>query len=613
MVDEPFRSRAEAMARTTHLAAVLQHLRRTIGTPGAGLADAELLERFVARRDEAAFELLVRRHEQLVFGVCRRVLGREQDAEDAFQATFLTLACKAAAIGRRAALAGWLYQVAFRIALRARARAQARAQRENAQADPALVAGSADPAALAARRDCDQVVDEEVSRLPAKFRLPLLLCYFEGKSNEEAARQLGCPVGTVVTHLARARDRLRTRLLRRGVQLSAALTAAAASERTFAAVVDTTVRAALYFEAGSPGVNSLLSCETLALTKGALKAMFMNQVKAVAAFLLVLGVIGASARILTYAARACELSAPAMAPDEGDPAPAAAIDDPVAPKADKDRPPDKHRTAREVVQRSFATGATPRVIVELYNGGVTVQAKGQGAVSVQVTKQGHGLTEEAAKEALKNVQVEMTHKDDVVHITARPAVEEQRHHSSGASAEVQVPAGAVLELHTGNGPVTVTGGTGAVKVKTSNGKVQVQDSKGSQHLDTANGPIIVVGGTGRLELKTTNGAIDIRAEKAVITAKTSNGSIRFQGTLADGAQAFHTSNGSIEISLPADARFRFDAETSHGRITNEFGKNQAVRGQRLRMDGTVGANPATSLKLHTSNGSIALRPTKAAG
>src|SRR5262245_59291090 len=202
------------MAEAT-LRFLLRHLRREDHPPSAP-DDAELLERFVRGHDEAAFELLVRRYGAMVYNVCRRVLRDDHDAEDAFQASFLILARKAASLGRREALPGWLYRVALRVALRARARV------------PALVGAEfPEPAAedpdSVLWQDLKSVLDEEVGRLPEKYRLPVVLCYLSGLSTDEAACRIGVPRGTVLSRLAWARERLRGRLARRGVALSAAL------------------------------------------------------------------------------------------------------------------------------------------------------------------------------------------------------------------------------------------------------------------------------------------------------------------------------------------------------------------------------------------------------
>src|SRR5262249_53529694 len=151
--------------------------------------DADLLERFAVRGDEAAFEALVRRFGPMVLGVCRRILGDAHDAEDAFQATFLALAKKARGVRKRGAVGSWLYGVAYRTASRARADAAGRQSRER----QAPLPPAADPVQEAIRHDLQAVLDEEMNRLPKKYRSPLVLCYLEGRTNAEAARELGCP------------------------------------------------------------------------------------------------------------------------------------------------------------------------------------------------------------------------------------------------------------------------------------------------------------------------------------------------------------------------------------------------------------------------------------
>jgi RNA polymerase sigma factor (sigma-70 family) len=186
-----------------HLTAFLRRLRRTTADdPGRPATDAELLERFVAARDPAAFELLLYRHGPLVHGVCRRLLADPHAADDAFQATFLIFVRKAGAIARRERVGPWLFGVAHRVALRAR---------RKVGHEPPL--GDREPAAQAAAPpELRDDVHEAVRQLPARYRDAVVLCYLEGRTHEEAARELGWPVGTVKGRLARARDLLRRRL-----------------------------------------------------------------------------------------------------------------------------------------------------------------------------------------------------------------------------------------------------------------------------------------------------------------------------------------------------------------------------------------------------------------
>jgi RNA polymerase sigma factor (sigma-70 family) len=204
------------------LSAVLSHLHRLAGRPAPDEpSDPALVQRFLDRQDQEAFTALVRRHGPLVWRVCRRLLPRPEQAEDAFQATFLVLARKAGSIRRPAALASWLHGVAFRVANKARAR------REPPRADPEepLTGPAADPCHQAAWRELGAVLEGEVARLPEGCRDAVLLCYWQGLTNDEAARQLGCPAGTVKTRLARARRLLHERLTARGVTLPAGVLA----------------------------------------------------------------------------------------------------------------------------------------------------------------------------------------------------------------------------------------------------------------------------------------------------------------------------------------------------------------------------------------------------
>jgi RND family efflux transporter MFP subunit len=202
-------------------------VRRTQTAADSAVADADLLARFLATGDAAAFASLVGRHQRLVLGVCMRVLHDTHDAEDAFQTAFLVLARKARTIARRENLAAWLYKVAYRCALTTRAARARRSGRERSLAVGDDIVAPTEDASPAERRELSAIVDEELRRLPERFRTPTILCYLAGKTVDETAAQLGCPRGTVASRLARARERLRCRLAKRGVVLPASLTALA--------------------------------------------------------------------------------------------------------------------------------------------------------------------------------------------------------------------------------------------------------------------------------------------------------------------------------------------------------------------------------------------------
>jgi RNA polymerase sigma factor (sigma-70 family) len=255
----------------TPLHAFLVSLRRAGDSAGAGLTDAELLQRFVTTRDEAAFEALAWRHATMVWGICRRVARREQDAEDAFQATFLTLAQRAASIHNGESLGSWLFKVSYRIALAARRQAVRRAASESGLPG----CPPAQPSESAEGPELRSLIDEEVHRLPEKYRAAVVLCYFQGRTNEAAAQELGCPKGTVVSRLARARQRLRRRLEMRGVEAPSLLLPAAAVPR---ALFTQTCNAVLAKSCSNSAAGAV-SARVITLVQGAVRTMFWTKMR----------------------------------------------------------------------------------------------------------------------------------------------------------------------------------------------------------------------------------------------------------------------------------------------------------------------------------------------
>src|SRR5262245_55101973 len=263
--------RGRPKGRSPPMDGVLHYL-RTLGAQGADrLDDGELLERFRARRDEAAFADLLQRDGPMVLGVGRRLLGEPADADDAFQATFLVLVRHARAVRKRASVASWLYGVAYRTALKARARRTAWRRRQR----PAPTMQPQEPADDLVWRDLRPLLDEEVARLPDKYRAPLLLCDVEGLTYEEAARRLGCTRGALSARLTRARELLRGRLTRRGVTMTAAVLGAALGQHARAAVpaalATATLRAGSLTVAGQAA--GVLPAEILSLTEEVVQAM----------------------------------------------------------------------------------------------------------------------------------------------------------------------------------------------------------------------------------------------------------------------------------------------------------------------------------------------------
>ena len=278
---------------------VFRHLRELVQRAGdVCRTDRELLEQFAASRDERAFEALVRRHGRLVMSVCRRVLANEQDAEDAFQAVFLVLAKKASTVAWQSSVSSWLCQVASRVALKIRGRRARQEQRREPSA-PEPAAASLAEMTLGELR---LALDEELQRLPERFRIPLQLCYLQGRTQDEAAQELGWTAGTVRGRLNRGRELLRKRLARRGLSISAMLLASALTQTTAAGAVSgpligATVQAAALFAAGGP-VAGLVSSTTWMLTQEVLQAMFVVKLKSAAVVLLLIGVVGLGAGAL---------------------------------------------------------------------------------------------------------------------------------------------------------------------------------------------------------------------------------------------------------------------------------------------------------------------------
>jgi RNA polymerase sigma factor (sigma-70 family) len=272
------------------LGAVLRRLRLVAERTGEDQSDRQLLDHFVATRDEAAFAALLQRHGRLVFGVCCSVLHQEQDAEDAFQATFLVLARMASSIRKLDSLASWLHGVALRTALRARQTMKTRRRYEQ-KSGPRT---PEQPVSEAALRELQAILHEEVGQLADKYRAPFVLCCLEGKTRAEAARELGWKEGTVSSRIAQARTLLSSRLVRRGVALPAALAAAAIVPAASSAAVPITlfsivVRAAPAFAVRNAA--EAVSVKVAALAEGVIKAMLITKLKVVTSAVLFLGLV----------------------------------------------------------------------------------------------------------------------------------------------------------------------------------------------------------------------------------------------------------------------------------------------------------------------------------
>ena len=299
---------ASSQALTDHL--------QTLFVAGTcvGLSDADLIERFTTSKGEGserAFEAVVARHGPMVLGVCRNVLDDPADLHDAFQATFLVLARRADAIRNRDSVGSWLYGVAVRVAARARAssiRRQIRNRRSIAAAGSGVMATSKSSAASVERDDVAATVHQEVSRLPEKYRAAVVLCYFEGLTHDEAAARLSWPVGTVRSRLSRARDRLRSRLTRRGVTAPSALgpltawiksgahgSAVSAAPSLPTGLTSSVARSATQFAFGPSTIAGSSPAAADGLAQGVLTTMVFQKLAIAGSIVLSLGIVTAGA------------------------------------------------------------------------------------------------------------------------------------------------------------------------------------------------------------------------------------------------------------------------------------------------------------------------------
>lgn len=299
---------------TTRMNSVIQRLRKTALLPEAGEpTDGQLLERFISRQDAAALQVLVRRHGPMVWGVCGRMLHNHHDVEDAYQATFLVLVRKAGSIVPREIVGNWLYGVAHQTALKARATTAKRRLRERQVADmPEPVVTEQD-----LWSDLKSVLDQELSRLPDRYRVAIVLCDLEGKTRKEAAKQLGCPEGTLAARLTRGRVMLAKRLARHSLAVSGGALAGLLSQQMASAcvppsVASSTLKAVTLVAAGQAGAAGAISVKVAAFAQGVTSAMFLNKVKTcVLAVLLTLVGVGGGAIALGGLARAGVAQEPA--------------------------------------------------------------------------------------------------------------------------------------------------------------------------------------------------------------------------------------------------------------------------------------------------------------
>ena len=276
---------------------VIRHIRRAAILCEDGGSDAVLLDQFATQHDDDAFEALVRRHGPMVLGVCRRVVGHDADAEDAFQATFLVLARKAGTLIRRDLLGNWLYGVAYRSALEARSRML----RQRSHELPVKDYPQLEQEAQAERNELSELLDRELSRLTDKYRVPVVLCELEGRSRKEVAQLLNIPEGTLSSRLAAARRILSERLSKRGLAVSAAVVGAALANNDASAAVPT---ALIHSTVATATEGALaLSANVAALSHGVLKNMFLAKLKVGVVALLAIGLGATGVTFATFGTR----------------------------------------------------------------------------------------------------------------------------------------------------------------------------------------------------------------------------------------------------------------------------------------------------------------------
>lgn len=355
---------------------------------GAELSDGELLEEFIARRDETAFETLVRRHGPMVYGVCRRILGNAADADDAFQATFLVLVRKASSVRPRGMVSNWLYGVAHNTAIKAKAMIQQRRVKENEAGTMPRADKSEE-----AWQQMQSSVDLELSLLPDKYRVPIVLCDLEGKTIKEATHHLGWPQGTVASRLTRGRALLARRLSKRGLAVTAGALAGALSQGAASASVPgtlaaTTVQAGCLYAAGKTAAACGASAAVLALTDGVLKTMLLVKLKLAAAVVAVAAVItaGVGGYVYHQTPGPSPTSTPAVMLRDADPPAEAKASAPASSQSGismqhEPKPPAKTQTKIYIVQRQHAD--LPPAI---FDSGVKRRPGGQVAISIRLTR-----------------------------------------------------------------------------------------------------------------------------------------------------------------------------------------------------------------------------------
>jgi DUF4097 and DUF4098 domain-containing protein YvlB len=241
-------------------------------------------------------------------------------------------------------------------------------------------------------------------------------------------------------------------------------------------------------------------------------------------------------------------------------------------------------TATKTISEEFKTGQSPKVVIETFNGSIDISDGQSDEVVVEVTKRAGGFDAQAAEANLNLIEVSIVEKGDTITVTARRLG--RLAGNSGATVVIAAPKAARLLLKSSNGHIITEGMEGGIDAKTSNAKVEV------------------VEGRGAIDVTTSNGGIEIEAADAVVDARSSNARITFRGSLADKDHQFKSSNGRIELFLPADSQFRFDCSTSNAKVQCDFPNTPTTSGRKRKLAGTVGQDPRGTIVAATSNAGI---------
>ena len=259
--------------------------------------------------------------------------------------------------------------------------------------------------------------------------------------------------------------------------------------------------------------------------------------------------------------------------------------------------------AQREERQTIPAVSAPLVVVDTFNGRITVTAGGESAIDVRVTSRGSGSDQKEADQDLAKVAVTITSTTDRVTITARRTDQPVSLGDSGADVEISVPPESNLQLRTSNGRIEAANTSGAILARASNGAITTRGGH-DLDLDTTNGPVSVNLATGKLRVRTSNGALDVNAAKdAQVTAETSNATLTFSGSLAPGSNTFETSNANLTLTLPGAAAFTIDGATNNGRVQTDFPRLE-VSDTAIR--GTAGISSVTNVSATTSNGDLAV-------